>query len=649
MANELNNLHLINAPAGSGKTTTISKKVMELTANYPNKKILCITYTNRAADELKSKIKSKNVFIGTIHMFFNDFSKNIFKHKDVIGLYIDVFGHEIRKRIENVENKDNYAKSNEKYIEKYGSLSFDTIRENIEKIEYNESSVSAYYYGRLGHDDLLIFMERIFDEFPKIRLRLSKKYSYVFLDEYQDTSKSVLNIFYNSLKGTTCQLYLFGDKMQQIYDSYDGSFENEFEEFDLTEKLNTNYRSSEKIIDILNKLYNDSDFVQLISEQSKELIMDFEPKIIISNDIESVVNNEKEEYPDALILYVFNKKRFERINALNLFNGVEKISSYGEFKDYKPSDVLLLEGKDNPDSMMILLWHCHHIVELYNERKMGQIVQMFHHDKKTFDKAFCTFNTHSDKQKMKNALERLKTEFNKSQTIKQFFDSAISIGLFNNDFINEIMQNEEYENVLSVSVDEFHNLVDYIKNPNVSTQHGVKGESHNSVIFVSENSNNTPRINIYDFYKLWSQNEITLKEFEKFYYSYNNLVNNVVSNIGMKINDMKKQNFEDNSGYIIEKLHTYYSEYSDDIYFKALYKDTFEKFFNRQNLTNCKACLKISKVYGTLQGYRIFYVGCSRARKNLCVVIEKSKVVNFMESLVNKFQSIGFNVFVDET
>lgn len=52
MANKLNNCYLINAPAGSGKTTEIKSIVQRCIIDNPKDNILCITYTNRAADEL---------------------------------------------------------------------------------------------------------------------------------------------------------------------------------------------------------------------------------------------------------------------------------------------------------------------------------------------------------------------------------------------------------------------------------------------------------------------------------------------------------------------------------------------------------------------------------------------------------------------
>ena len=89
MANKLNNCYLINAPAGSGKTTEIKSIVQRCIIDNPKDNILCITYTNRAADELSKGILSKNVFIGTIHSFLHFFLKPYFAHQDILELYFE--------------------------------------------------------------------------------------------------------------------------------------------------------------------------------------------------------------------------------------------------------------------------------------------------------------------------------------------------------------------------------------------------------------------------------------------------------------------------------------------------------------------------------------------------------------------------------
>ena len=56
------NIFLVNAPAGSGKTTKIKAMLSEIVTTNPNDHILCITYTNRAAEELSKGMDTGNIF-----------------------------------------------------------------------------------------------------------------------------------------------------------------------------------------------------------------------------------------------------------------------------------------------------------------------------------------------------------------------------------------------------------------------------------------------------------------------------------------------------------------------------------------------------------------------------------------------------------
>lgn len=255
---KFNNMFLVNAPAGSGKTTYIENTIINLLAKYPNRKILSITYTNRAKEELNSRIDSNNVTIDTIHSFLSSFVGLYLSKPEVLDLYLQIFEDKIKLLIENGEDDS----KNARYIDKFGKLDFETIKNNLHKVFYNEQSYSSYYYGGLSHDDLLFFCRKMFEEFAMLKKRLSDKYTYIFIDEYQDTSADVLYIFYQSVLNTNSNLYLLGDKMQEIYNNYNGSFNTILSKFNQDEDLRINYRCSSNIVGILNKLYNDEKFFQ---------------------------------------------------------------------------------------------------------------------------------------------------------------------------------------------------------------------------------------------------------------------------------------------------------------------------------------------------------------------------------------------------
>ena len=208
MVDGIENIFLVNAPAGSGKTTWIRNQVEKHLLKNEDDNILCITYTNRAAEELGKDIDSKRVFFGTIHSFISNYIGSFFEHKAIIDLYWILYKDIIEQRINNAENKENISDSNARYIEKYGALNLETVYSNLKKISYGETQFTSWYYGSLGHDDLLSFTKKVVEKYPVILKKIRDKYQLIFIDEYQDTNADVLKLFYLSMVSGTGKLYL---------------------------------------------------------------------------------------------------------------------------------------------------------------------------------------------------------------------------------------------------------------------------------------------------------------------------------------------------------------------------------------------------------------------------------------------------------
>lgn len=161
----------------------------------------------------------------------------------------------------------------------------------------------------------------MFEKFEMLKKRLSNKYRYIFIDEYQDTSADVLYIFYQSVLNTSSTLYLLGDKMQEIYNNYDGSFNTILNKFNQDDDLRINYRCSSNIVGILNNLYNDEKFFQQPNKSSGKV----NPTIVITNDFsESFM----EQFKDYMQLYLFNRERFEKIGASDLYSALSDMKAY---------------------------------------------------------------------------------------------------------------------------------------------------------------------------------------------------------------------------------------------------------------------------------------------------------------------------------
>lgn len=638
------NIFLVNAPAGSGKTTTIRKMVEKHLRDYPDDNILCITYTNRAAEELGKDIDSSKVFFGTIHSFINHFISSFFSHKAVIDLYWEIYKERIQERINNVEGKDNIEESNQRYIEKYGKLDVETVYNNIDSISYNEAPYNSLYRGALSHDDLITFTKKVVDKFPVIKRKIADKYQMIFIDEYQDTSAEVLHLFYDTMRNANGKLYLLGDKMQQIYKTYDGSFESEFASFNRTFNLNTNYRTTPRIVSILNQIYNDKEYEQVPYEENKDEDMSYIPEIIITSSTENMLAKKQEKFSEALVLYLLNKSRFNSIGAGTLYNAVYNMDRYGYTKKYGVVDVLTTMDNTNPDNLFFMLFLFKRIELEYRKGLYGSVIRIIKANKNIFNVSKFIIKQHENKRTVKEIFENLLYKFeDNGATLGNFLHQIKEAEVVNTEYIDEISV-EEYAGILNTEIREFHNLADHLSNPHISTQHGVKGESHDTVIFMAGNNNNNPVVHMTQFFKLWSSMEVALPVFEKFYYSYKYFIKDIEQDIGIKCSDMKKDDYEKNKEKIYSSIKQFSEEYSESDYYNKILKLDFDKYFAKPGVTNARKCLKENSVYGVLSAYRLFYVGCSRARKNLTIIVDKNEVSGFELAFVEKAKKSGFNV-----
>lgn len=651
MAGEIkkNNKHLINAPAGSGKTTYIREQLKSICLNSPKSKILCITYTNRAADELKKNLDSENITVNTIHSYINDLISPFYSHKETLDLYWEIYGQKINERIMNVANDDHIRESNEHYIERYGELTENIIRKNLSTVSYGEMPFTSLYTGKLSHDDLLMFANRLIKRYPVLLRKIGDKYNYIFIDEYQDTSGYILDIFYDAVKDReSVQLYLLGDRMQQIYQNYDGSFEEKLKEFDTSDRLEINFRSIERIVSILNKIYNDRFFEQQPSENNIGVTPDVAPQVIFTSNVKDLVCKLQNTYPEILTLYLMNKEKYEEIGANNLYHAYENMEAYSFGRKYSPTDILSDMSSDNPDVLIKFLFLVNNVMQFYLNGNYGMVISVCKKEDRYFNTSQFKIKRHVDKKHIKDKLDAVKEVYEKDgcligDVIKCLFDN----GLIPEDIKNGFEESAEYQRVLDIEFKEIKNLANYLSMPHISTQHGVKGESHQSVIFVAADNNSTPNVRMYAFFDLWSQLDFSLPEFEALFYSYSSTIKTVEAELGMRINELTAETHnknEKNRAILVKYSNQVLDTYEDNPLFDVLCKDDFIAYLSKQNVGNAKKIFKITKIEGILTAYKLFYVGCSRARKNLIVVVDENKVKKFKDAFIEKVQDIGFSV-----
>lgn len=313
-----------------------------------------------------------------------------------------------------------------------------------------------------------------------------------------------------------------------------------------------------------------------------------------------------------------------------------------------PADILSDMSSDNPDILMKFLFLLDKIMNFYINENYGMVISLCKKESRYFDFSQFKIKKHTDKKLIKSKFDKLKEEYERDGCLIR----EVIQCLFDNGFIQESVKNNfeertEYQEVLDTEVIEVKNLANYLNMPHISTQHGVKGESHPSVIFIASDNNSTPNVRMYPFFELWSKLEFSLPQFEALFYSYGRIIEEVETELGMKISELTAETHnknEKNKAILVKYSNEILETYQGNILFDALCKDDFTAYLAKQNVSNAKKIFKITKIEGILTAYKLFYVGCSRARKNLIVVVDANKLDGFRESFVNKMEEIGFSV-----
>ena len=193
--------------------------------------------------------------------------------------------------------------------------------------------------------------------------------------------------------------------------------------------------------------------------------------------------------------------------------------------------------------------------------------------------------------------------------------------------------------MLKVSLSQLHALYAYLGAPSVSTQHGVKGEGHNNVCFIAEDSTRNPIVYMYEFFQLLCAEDINLTDFQNFYYDY-------VSEIkSINLTYLKPaKTYKAHEGEYLQYAQYIKNKYKDNKYFLFCQQKYYDKYLGNPNSTNAKDCFKSTKIQGILWAYKLFYVGCSRANENLVIVIDENKIAPFRKEFIKRMTAIGFDV-----
>ena len=202
-----------------------------------------MTYTNAAVKEIEERVNHKNLNVTTIHDFLWD---NI-KH----------FQKELKQSLIVLANDDLITRINISSVSPVPDDFFNGLEKGIQYKEY-----LRLQEGIISHDELLILANHLFQTYPKLNDILKDRFKFIFVDEYQDTSKLVIEIFLEHFKLSNKKniIGFFGDAMQCIYDNTVGNLEEyKGEEDDKVRevKKQQNRRNPKLVIDLANRLRTD--------------------------------------------------------------------------------------------------------------------------------------------------------------------------------------------------------------------------------------------------------------------------------------------------------------------------------------------------------------------------------------------------------
>ena len=368
---------LIIAGAGSGKTRVLTTRIAYMLAQgIPPHSILALTFTNKAAREMRERIEkmvgpqSKYICMGTFHSVF---SRILRENADVLGypkeytIYEPTDSKNLLKTIikERNLNDEKYkpnliasrismAKNN--LITPGAYLQNTMLASEDRQLQIPEfGNLYAEYCrrcklnGAMDFDDLLLQTNFLFRDHPEVLARYQERFQYVLVDEYQDTNNAQY-IIVRRLAQYHSRICVVGDDAQSIY-SFRGakienilSFQRDYPEAKVF-KLEQNYRSTQTIVDAANSIINHNSrqlkkkcFSEGASGEKIRIFKaytDREEADLIVGDLRDRVRESSGNWSEAAILYRTNAQSQALENSLRQKGVPYKIYKGSSFYDHK--------------------------------------------------------------------------------------------------------------------------------------------------------------------------------------------------------------------------------------------------------------------------------------------------------------------------
>ena len=350
---------MVIAGAGSGKTRVLTMRIAHLMQQGVDAfNILSLTFTNKAAREMKSRIgtivgnsEAKNLWMGTFHSVFAKILRieghhlgfppnfTIYDSQDSqrlisaiikeMGLDKDVYKYkQVHSRISSFKNSLITVKA---YFQNPELMEADAMAKKPRLGEiYKEYVDRCFKAGAMDFDDLLLRTNELLARFPEVLAKYQKRFQYILVDEYQDTNHSQYLIV-KALADRYQNICVVGDDSQSIY-AFRGAninnilnFQRDYDDVKVY-RLEQNYRSTKNIVEAANSVieHNQTKLDKVVwtaNDPGPKIVVhrsltDGEEGRYVASNIFETKMNQQLKHSDFAILYRTNAQSRAMEDAL---------------------------------------------------------------------------------------------------------------------------------------------------------------------------------------------------------------------------------------------------------------------------------------------------------------------------------------------
>ena len=371
---------MVLAGAGSGKTRVLTMRIAHLITNGIDPfNILALTFTNKAAKEMKERIAkvvgvsdARSLWMGTFHSVFARILRSeahylgypsnftIYDAQDALNVLkkvikdmsVDAEVYKAKKVLSRISQYKNNLITVNAYFNNPELMEADE-RANMRLIGeiYRKYVEACFKNGAMDFDDLLLKTNELLTRFPEVLAKYQDRFRYILVDEYQDTNHSQYLIV-KALASKFENICVVGDDAQSIY-SFRGAniynilnFKKDYPDA-VTVSLEQNYRSTQNIVDAANVVIskNLQQFKKNVFSENEvgekikvyRSLSDADEANFVSANIFELHNTQQRKFSDFAILYRTNSQTRAFEDALRKKNIPYRV--YGGLSFYQRKEV----------------------------------------------------------------------------------------------------------------------------------------------------------------------------------------------------------------------------------------------------------------------------------------------------------------------